>query len=252
MLCKLCLLEKELELSHSIPRAYISKIKENGKLVLVNENSCVTSGSFDPKEHMLCEDCEDFLADNYESYGIPVLRTRRNVVKHKTYISVNNINYKKYYLFLLSIFWRVSVSEIDFYNTVSNMKGLGDLMRYAIYNDTLKAVGGIRIDQIVKICIFRVVDTTGTIPDKDIKKTMSNFAQEVNDNVKQVVWYFVVEGFLIVYTILIGNDIHEHRYTKFVSQLSDSKEQRFQKKDIITSKMLINVYWNLLSQLKIE
>ena len=120
MLCKLCLLEKELKLSHSIPRAYIRKIKENGKLVLVNENSRVTSGSFDPKEDMLCGDCEGFLTKNYEAYGIPLLRVRKNVLPHKEYITVRNINYKKYYLFLLSIFWRVSVSKLEFYDTVND------------------------------------------------------------------------------------------------------------------------------------
>lgn len=166
---------------------------------------------------MLCDDCEGFLTGNYESYGIQVLRTKKNVLAHKEYISIKDINYQKYYLFLLSILWRVSVSNLEFYNTVSNLGGAGDLMRYSILNNTLKVSERerIRIDQIVKVCIFRIIDTSGFLSDEYIKKTMSNFAQEVDEKNKKISWYLIIEGFLIVYTILIGNDIHEHRFTRF-------------------------------------
>ncbi|QGX91242.1 hypothetical protein EFZ10_06135 [Tatumella sp. TA1] len=248
MFCKLCLEEKTLRLSHSIPKAYFKRVKSNGKTVVINENGHSTDGSFDPKELMLCGDCEALLSKSYEDYGIKVLRTRGNVSKQKDHITVKNVNYKKFYLFLLSIFWRVSVSELKYYKTVGDLSKLSKSMRYSILNGTMKIneTERIKIDELVKIRIYRVIDTTGFIPEDCIKGMLSNFSLNVDESNQAVIWYFVVEGFLIIYTFLIGKDIHQFRYTRLESQLTDTKVQKFFKADIKNSKLLLDLYRNLL------
>jgi len=240
--------EKKLSLSHSIPRAYIKRTKTNGKTITINNGGVSSISNFDPKELMLCDECESLISKNYENYGVSVLRTRSNVIKHKEYILFKNINYEKFYLFLLSILWRASISELVFYNTVTNVERLSESMRLVLLNNKMKMQdsGSFKIDQLIKICIFRIIDSTGFIPDEVIKGLMSNFGQDVQRDIDGILWYFAIDGFLIVYSLPIGKDPHEYRYLKLHSQLCKNNIQKFYKLDMHKSSILMGFYENLI------
>jgi len=103
-MCKLCLAESDLQQSHVIPRSYFKRLKkENGKIVLFEDGIKSLVGNFDPKEPMLCRNCEQFLSINYEQYGIRVLRDHKNFRKNADHIIIGSFQYEKFYLYLLSI-----------------------------------------------------------------------------------------------------------------------------------------------------
>ena len=70
--CHLCKDVKELQDSHIIPRSYFKPLKdESGQLLVVSSNKLIGMkvSNADPKEKLLCWDCEQLICNNYEAYG---------------------------------------------------------------------------------------------------------------------------------------------------------------------------------------
>lgn len=129
--CKLCLKKKDLcNQSHIIPNfMYQDLLAEKGKMIKAKSGEqpertkSIQTGDFD--KHILCEDCDNRVIGQYESYASKVLYGGKVPIKVKNlkigdnkFIEVENINYKKFKLFLLSILWRASISDRNFFNTV--------------------------------------------------------------------------------------------------------------------------------------
>jgi len=252
-ICKLCLQESELQQSHIIPRSYFKRLKkEDGKIVLVQEGKKTITGNFDPKEPMLCRGCEQFLSASYEHYGIRVLRDHKNFRKNSDHIVIASFQYEKFYLYLISILWRASVAKQVHYNTVQGDENLDDLLRYCIAQKRVRInkLNGLRLDHFIKISVFRVVDSTGNISDEVIKVLLSNFVQTRDETCKGIMWYFLVEGFIIFYNFGVGKDIHEIRSTKFLSQLTKGSHQKIMKAEITQSKVLTDLFNSLIEAAK--
>ena len=131
-ICKLCKKKKELcNQSHIIPDfMYQDLLVEKGKMIKAQSGKrlekakSIQTGDFD--KHILCEDCDNRVIGQYESYAskvlyggkIPLTMENFKAGDHE-YMEVKNINYKKFKLFLLSILWRASISDRDFFSEVS-------------------------------------------------------------------------------------------------------------------------------------
>ncbi|KAF0856679.1 hypothetical protein [Pantoea dispersa] len=247
--CKLCLQESELQQSHIIPRSYFKRLKkEDGKIMVVQEGKKTITGNFDPKEPMLCRNCEQFLSKNYEHYGIRVLRDHKNFRKNSDHIVIASFQYETFYLYLISILWRASVAKQVHYNSVQGDENLDDLLRYCIAEKRVKInkLSGLRLDHFIKISVFRVVDSTGNISDEVIKVLLSNFVQRRDEAFKGIMWYFLVEGFIIFYNLSVGKDMHEIRTMKFLSQLTKGSHQKIMKAEITQSKILTDLFNSLI------
>lgn len=119
--------------SHSIPRSYFKRLKKDSpQLMIIQKGSKPKLENIDPKEPLLCFECEQFISNEYESYGTRLLRNPHNIRKNSDHIIVNSFNYKRFYLFLLSILWRASISKNVHYSSVNGVPELDDLMRHCI------------------------------------------------------------------------------------------------------------------------
>lgn len=252
-ICKLCLKEKELQESHSIPRSYFKRLKKNSsQLMIVQKGSKPKLGNIDPKEPLLCFDCEQFISHEYESYGTRLLRDHHNIRKNSDHIIINSFDYKRFYLFLLSILWRASVSKSVHYSSVNGVPELDDLMRHCIQRKEVRInkISHLKIDAFIRICVFRLIDSTNNIPDHVIKAVLSNFAFTNVEQVKGVAWYFIVEGFVVFYIFSAGNDLHDIRKMRLKSQLTSGSHQKIYKIDISKDSLFIEIFNDLITSAK--
>ena len=253
--CKLCLKESQLQRSHIIPRSYFRNLKkENDKIVFYQDGKKKSVGNFDPKELMLCRECEQFLSINYEAYGIRLLRDHKNFRKNSNHVVISSFQYEKFYLYLISILWRASIAKHEYYKGVNGVELLDDILRHCIINKKIRInkFSQLRLDHFIKICIFRIVDSTKNVPDEVIKALLSNFVQTKSDTFKGVTWYFIYEGFIVFFNFCIGKDQHETRTLNFNSQLTKGSLQKIMKMEITHSKVLTELFNGMIVAAKQE
>lgn len=248
-ICRLCLEKKELQKSHIIPRGFFKKLKKSSpQLFVVTQDHKITLNNSDPKDNLLCFDCEQFINTKYESYGIRLLRNHQNIRKNSDHIVISNFNYKKFYLFLLSIFWRASLSKDIFFSTVNGIKELDDLMRYCIKDERIRInrLSNLKIDNFIRVCVFRLTDSTNNISDAKIKSVLSTFSFIEMKKTNSFAWYFIVEGFVIFYIFSSGKNIHEVISLRLKSQLRSGSHQKICKIDIPNDSHFRDVFNNLI------
>ncbi|WP_329906871.1 hypothetical protein [Serratia quinivorans] len=252
-ICKLCLEEKELQESHSIPRSYFKRLKKSdSQLIVVRKGSRPKRENVDPKEPLLCFECEQFISAEYESYGIRLLRDHRNIRKNSDHIIINSFNYKKFYLYLLSILWRASISKNIHYSTVVGAPELDELMRRCVKNNLIRinTLSQFKVDYFIKICVFRLVDSTNNIRDVELKAVLSNFSFREVEQVNGFLWFFVVEGFAIFYVFSIGKDYNDLRKIRLKSQLKSGSHQKIYKIEISQDALFRDIFNDLISAAK--
>lgn len=141
MKCALCQNEKELKKSHIIPEFFYKSLYEKVgnsyrfNVVPLDSDQKLRYKQKGLTEPLLCEDCEGQLSQ-YENHvrqifygGTGIYITNGNPIK------IEGIDYQKFKLFQLSILWRASVSNLDFFENVS----LGpheEKIRKMIFNET--------------------------------------------------------------------------------------------------------------------
>jgi hypothetical protein len=136
MICKLCGKDKKLlKRSHIIPDfAYRDLYDEKhqilfGKLENLELSYLYHSAPYD--KDILCEDCDCNIISGYETYASNALyggkQKNDEIISIKKligqsglpFLQIENINYKKFKLFILSILWRASVSRHPFFKNIS-------------------------------------------------------------------------------------------------------------------------------------
>lgn len=250
--CKLCGQEKELKKSHSIPRTFFASIKQDGKCVIFENNESTLRGNFDPKEFMLCGDCESFLSKEYEAYGTKVLRGYKNVKKYEDNIVFSNFKYEKFYLYLVSILWRSSIANNEHYTEVSLGSEIEDLLRLCILRKSIRInkICQYKLDHFLRISIFRMIDSSKNVSDDVIKNILSNICIYRNNNIKGVTYYWLCDGFIIFYYFFVGDDIHQARALRLESQLTKGSHQKILKLEISSNKNLVTIFNNLIMSAK--
>jgi hypothetical protein len=131
-ICELCLLEKDLQESHLMPRSLYKKIR--GSVGRGNNDPTVVTPGRRPKktshqyrEYVLCRDCEQHFSINGEDYVMRLAQTKGklplldmleqvatptatiNNLKAYTGAQVPELDRDRLSYFALSVFWRASV-----------------------------------------------------------------------------------------------------------------------------------------------
>lgn len=241
MKCNLCREGKTLKKSHVIPKAYYKAMKRKGGAnqllnVTVKDGVKPVYCNSDPKEYLLCGDCEQLLNERYEMYGTSVLRSRKYVVKLRRYIAVEQFNFKKFYLYAVSILWRASISTVDDFNAVSLGEGLNEIVRGCILESSLETCFGINLNDLIKISVIRIVDKKDELSDDVIKGVLLNPNKETRKAPDDgVVFYFMVEGFFFCYTIEPYKNLDgllNVRTTKKLSEITERDVMYISKVDL--------------------
>ncbi|SUQ02070.1 Uncharacterised protein [Vibrio owensii] len=250
--CRLCCSTDELMESHIIPRAIFRGLKrQSGQLAKasMNENASLEIGNSDPKEHLLCHNCEQFISASYEQYGVRLLKNPRGVVKTDDYIEFPNFRYETYYLYLLSVLWRASISSLPEFTEVDLPEELNNIVRGCIRNQTVKVGDKLSIDNFFRISVFRLVDSSGRYEDKVIKGLLSTFISTKNSK-NETVFYFINDGFLVQYVFTVGDNEEYAQNSTNYGQLTGSSSVRFLKEDIANFSDLIELVESLVVKVK--
>jgi len=121
MNCKLCLNLSPLRNSHIVPEFVFSSLYDEKHRIHVLSVQEQKPRPFEQKglrEKLLCGDCETKLS-KYERYASTAFDGKVTETPLDSVIIVNGIDYKQFKLFLLSILWRSSVSNLEFFSEVS-------------------------------------------------------------------------------------------------------------------------------------
>lgn len=221
--CFMCDQNNELQDSHIIPRSYFKGLKgASGQLFTVStdETVGVKLSNSDPKEPLFCLSCEQYLSENFEVYGTRLLKDRKKVKRSINVVVFENFRFKQFYLYLISIIWRASISKLARYSHVELGPQIENLLRHCLKENKIKIQTSLRLDHFIKISLIRISDETGQLSDEIIRKVMVDLSFEVSASKEDgFIYYFMVDGFLIVYHFSAEDDIHSVRTRKNYAQI---------------------------------
>jgi hypothetical protein len=250
--CHLCNCPSELQDSHIIPRSYFKSLKGNsGQLVTVSTDELIGAklSNADPKEKLLCWDCEQFINRNYEQYGTRLFKDHHRAKRTKEVVVFDHFRFKEFYLFLISMLWRASVSSLPRYEHINLGKEINDLLRHCLKEKQIKIQTSLRLDHFFKLSIIRIVDKTGKLNDSEIKKVIFDFNLEKGASVDDgMLWYFMVDGFLIIYHFSPEKDIHTLRTKRNFAQITNKQKLTVPIQDISNFKQLIDGFTSITKQ----
>ena len=188
--CRLCKKEKELKKSHIIPKfCYDEMRNEKGRkeILEIPENDKEKKSQDGWKEYLLCADCEQQLSA-YESYlgrafkdylwkdAKPFCFSNGQQADFGKYRKAN-IRYEKFFMGIISIFWRLSVSKTTKYD-----------IRLGPYKDKLEEILNRNLilyqDQI-KLLIFKLKLRNDELNDLILYRGKSRFS---NSHLAQNIW----------------------------------------------------------------
>ncbi len=195
-ICKLCELDKELQLSHAIGNAVFKRIfkTNSGKGITIRDNNSPIDYSSDSwAELQLCSVCERHLNDEYERYSLKALRDHRNCVKTPTCLTFRGVDQYKLMLYFLSIYYRSALSSQRPYQNThiikQHQKRLKEVLlgnQYLEYNE-------------IPVKISRVIDRkAGGFSQENIKEILcAPFTRVSEGERKTITTCFLFEGFFI-------------------------------------------------------
>lgn len=243
--CRLCGEEKALRKSHIIPQSYYRRIKSgNGQLLKVrgDETTPPNLENSDPKDRLLCHDCEQFIDKNYEKEGTQFFKPRSSTIVMPNYIKIKNFKYRIIYLYFLSILWRASESSLPQYKELT-LGNIAPLIRQCLINKSLSISPQVRIDHFIKICVMRITEKSGTISDRLIKKCLLDIALEKGEELSEgFLFYFMIDGFLVCYLFEVVNSLELQKAARYLSQLEDRSTIKLQKVDISELSQLSSLF----------
>lgn len=244
--CKLCGEPKPLQRSHIIPRSYYRRLKKGsgGQLVKItnDEESLPVISNSDPKDRLLCQDCERFFDKYYEKLGTQLFKPRPSTVVMSDYIKIKKFKYREIFLYFVSILWRASSSRLPQYQGI-DLGDFGENMRHCLRERSLSINSSVRLDHFLKICVIRVVDKSGTLPDGVIKKCLMDMNLERGNALHDgMMYFFMVDGFLVCYLLKVERDFELQKGVKYLSQLLDRSTIRIQKVDFRELRQLSEMF----------
>ncbi|RCS69171.1 hypothetical protein [Vibrio casei] len=246
--CCLCNKEAILQQSHIVPSSVFKSVKAGEpQLYVFEENTNPVYRNVDPKEKLLCRDCEQFLSVNYEQYGTALTKNPKNVVKCKEHIEFRKFDYKKWYLYHLSILWRASISSLKVFSNIK-LGEFDQILQQCIRANCLHLCGSLSLDDFITITMFRVIDKSSRIDDHAIKNIMLNPVRHGDND--DVLFFFMANGFLVQFR-LNKNHIEQLRYKSERRTDLDRNMQRLVRKvDITESAFLVDNFNWLIEKMK--
>lgn len=241
--CEMCSSSEPLQNSHIIPRSYFKRLKKgNGQLYEVKSSKDAEARltNSNPKEELLCFDCEQFLSINYEKYGTRLLEDKK-IKYDKDSVVFKPFRYKEFYLYLISILWRASISNLERYQHIDLGNSINSLLCHCIRNKKLKIQTSLRLDHFFRISVIRMKDDTRNLDDSTLRKVMFDINVEFGDKPEDgILYFFLVDGFLIIYHFSPEDDIHAIRTKKNYAQISNRQNMRIPISDISNFKQIVD------------
>lgn len=157
--CSLCLQNKKLSKSHSIPNAAFKSLlkSNNGNAISIYADTDTPIQYMNDSwaDQILCHDCENFLNETYEKYSISLLRGKNSGISFHGYgfTLSKTVEIWRFRLFLISILWRASISEHKSYGKVVLPNYIKDEIRN--YLLTKKDIP----DRLVTVCVRQIFDS---------------------------------------------------------------------------------------------
>ncbi|MGL6625556.1 hypothetical protein [Aeromonas jandaei] len=223
--CHLCQKEAELQESHIFPRSYFKRIKSGGGQVLeitTDRDSQPSLSNFDPKEYLLCFECEQHISNKYEAYGTQIFRRTKDIERECLHVKIKNFNYNKFYLFLISIVWRASISTIERYRHIQFDDKMNTRFATCLLQESLRLSSSIKLDHFFRVSIFRLKDFSKQLDDDVIKRLFIDLNITKTENINDGITYFyVIDGFLVMINLNCHDDIHQQRVRKINNQMTN-------------------------------
>lgn len=202
-ICKLCDQHKKLCRSHILPKSFTKRMRAGAPQVItvvVEEQPQARKSNGEHIELMLCESCEHLLKTNYEDYGTRFFVNKKNITENNGHVFITDFEYQTYFLFIVSILWRASVSSLNIYKPTQGLAELSRLIKPCILANTLKThpPHPIRIDEFIKIQVLKIIDHTNEVPQSTLDSIILAINFERGESVDEGIhYYFMVDGFLV-------------------------------------------------------
>jgi|SRR5215207_1896578 len=119
--CKLCRKSAKLSYSHILPEFLFSSVYDDlHRTMLVSSSEKEKLIQKGVREYLLCQECETKLS-RYEGYAVDVIKNLPDFEEDlaDSFIFSNDIDYKLFKLFQLSILWRSSISRNQMFTNVN-------------------------------------------------------------------------------------------------------------------------------------
>lgn len=202
-ICRLCDQQDTLCKSHIVPNSFVKRIKDGDPqlvAVVVKESPKARKTNGDVTKYLLCSACEQLLERSYEKYGTRLFVETAEIHETSTHVLFTKFDYEKYFLFVVSILWRASVSGLKEYEPLVGLADLSAGFKSCLRKNTIFSEHfGIRIDKFIKLSILKVVDDSGLIPQSALDNLLLALNLEKGKTVDDGLhFYLMVDGFLLV------------------------------------------------------
>ena len=120
-ICKLCRKSAKLRRSHILPEFFYSSVYDDlHRTMLISSSEKEKLIQKGVREYLLCQECETKLS-RYEGYAVKVIQDIPNFEKDSSgfFVFSNNIDYRLFKLFQLSILWRGGVSSNQMFANIN-------------------------------------------------------------------------------------------------------------------------------------
>lgn len=197
-ICRLCNEKKELRQSHAIPDSIFTVLfrRNSGKAILLTSDDReieYINDSLDTEQ--LCDGCEKWLNQSYESYSINLLRnTYGNTEKKDDGVHFHEVDVDKFMKFILAIFWRAAVSTHECYKGAVMDQELfykngAEKLRKALYENSEIP------SSLFSVKVRRLRDSTGCWDLKSLKDLIVVPFPSPYEKDRKVSVNFAIEGF---------------------------------------------------------
>lgn len=123
MICKFCLKERKLVRCHIIPRSFFKSLLNPHALIIsdISYPKRSQTGIYD--ENLICEECETLFSP-FDDYAYRLLSTdisEDNLLVYnneRIVYFIYNYDYNKIKLFFISLLWRASASNLEYFKRI--------------------------------------------------------------------------------------------------------------------------------------
>ena len=196
--CALCLQPKELRDSHIIPNAYFKAMKRenSGKLVAFDssDESEARQSIESWYQKLLCHECEQRFS-RWETSSIETLRrTAQSIEQTGNHGGlIKSYDYSTFRLFLLSILWRATASDLPEFDEMVLPTEYQERLRRALREESPS-------ENLALNCrLMKIVDNAGVFTAKNFENiAVSPFIEPAGANGKCT---FIFGGYLVEYFV---------------------------------------------------
>ncbi len=201
-ICRLCYTHSLLRESHIIPSSILSLVRDktmNNRFykIGINTDQVIQDG---PKEYLLCDECEQKIGHYEKFFKEAVHLSRHGARKFQVnrIMILNNLDYTKIKLFLLSVLWRMSISSLPQFSDVS-LESDEEKIRKLIHEDNPGKSQDYPIAGIVPLIDGKMEESWMCFP-------------IVADTPDGYIYYMIIGGILY----LIAMTQHDQYFTKWL------------------------------------